>query len=84
MAKRKSKRRRSTSETIFIIFGLIIALSMILSLVVGLGSRGRSSNAPLPPDFPAEELGEPIGSVDGGSPAAIAAVLPGAAAPPFS
>lgn len=33
------KKKRSTSEKIMIVFGIIIALSMVLSLVVSLGSQ---------------------------------------------
>jgi cell division protein FtsL len=33
-------KKRSTAEKIMIIFGIIIVLSMVLSLVVSLGSRG--------------------------------------------
>lgn len=41
--KKKGKRRRTTSEKIIIVLGIIIAISMILSLFVGLGGRSRSS-----------------------------------------
>lgn len=34
------KRRRSTAEKVMIVLGIIIALSMVLSLVVSLASNG--------------------------------------------
>ncbi|GAG84228.1 unnamed protein product [marine sediment metagenome] len=51
--KRKVKRRRTTSEKVIIVLGIIIALSMILSLVAGLGnrSRGADGSSSLPEDF---------------------------------
>jgi hypothetical protein len=49
MAKKRHKRRRSTSEKILIILGILITLSMVASLIAGLGSGGRSDGqAPLP------------------------------------
>ena len=42
--KRKVKRRRTTSEKVIFVLGIIIALSMILSLVAGLGSRSRGAD----------------------------------------
>lgn len=43
--KKKTKRRRTTSEKVIIVLGIIIALSMILSLVVGLGSGGSADQS---------------------------------------
>ena len=48
--KKKAKRRRTTSEKVIIVLGIIIALSMILSLVVGLGTRGTSEGSSALPD----------------------------------
>jgi ABC-type nitrate/sulfonate/bicarbonate transport system permease component len=45
--KRARKRRRSTSEKIFIVLSIIIALSMILALFVSFGA-GTSSSLPEP------------------------------------
>ena len=44
--KRKVQRkpRRTTSEKVMIVLGILIALSMVLSLFVGLGARSRSDN----------------------------------------
>lgn len=42
--KKKIKRRRTISEKVIIVLGIIIALSMILSLVAGLGGRSRGSD----------------------------------------
>ncbi|MGB3717654.1 MAG: hypothetical protein WA996_24785 [Candidatus Promineifilaceae bacterium] len=63
--KKKVKRRRTTSEKVIIVLGIIIALSMILSLVAGLGSRSRGANSSssLP-----EDTGVPIALVVGSSP----------------
>jgi len=48
--KRKAKRRRTTSEKVIIVLGIIIAVSMIMSMVFGLrGSRTDGSSA-LPED----------------------------------
>lgn len=33
--RRKQRRKRTLSEKVFIVLGIIIALSMVLSLVVG-------------------------------------------------
>lgn len=52
-----------------IIFGILIALSMVLSLIVGLGSGASLSNAPVPQEQQLEELYfEPVGMIDGGQP----------------
>jgi len=61
MAKRKKlKRRRTKSEIVMIVLGMLIALSMILSLFVGLGQSRSDGNAPLPPDqlYEFEHYGE--------------------------
>jgi hypothetical protein len=51
MAKKKRKRRRSISEKILIVLGILITLSMLFALVAGLGSGGRGNEqAPLPID----------------------------------
>jgi len=49
MAKKRRKRRRSASEKILIVLGILITLSMLFALVAGLGSGGRGyEQAPLP------------------------------------
>ncbi len=56
--KKKAKRKRTTSEKVIIVLGIIIALSMIMSMVFGLrGSRTDGSSA-LP-----EDSGVPIAMV---------------------
>ena len=62
--KKKVKRKRTTSEKVIIVLGIIIALSMILSLVAGLGgrSRGADGSSSLP-----EFSGIPIALEVGGS-----------------
>jgi hypothetical protein len=35
------KRKKTTSEKVFIAVGILIAMSMLLSLVVNIGSSGR-------------------------------------------
>ena len=57
--KKKAKRRRTTSEKVIIVLGIIIALSMILSLVVGLGTRGQTEGSSALP----EDSGVPIAQV---------------------
>ncbi len=89
MAKKSRKRRRSTSEKIMIILGILIALSMMLSLFVGLGSSRRGQgNAPLPEserfDLEYEGAGEPISALDPGTVEQVAAIPVGAIAPPLS
>ena len=80
MAKKKRRRRRSFSEKIMLILGIIIALSMLVSLIAGLGSGGSRSNAPLPEGI--EEIYiEPVSAIDGDQPAL--AYSPAALAPPF-
>ena len=69
-----------------IVLGILIALSMLLSLIVGLGSGG--SQAPLPENErfePAiEEVNEPIGINDAGSALPVAGIPVGALAPPMA
>ena len=48
--KKKVKRRRTTSEKVIIVLGIIIAISMIMSLVVGLGSRGSTEGSSALPE----------------------------------
>lgn len=89
MAKKSHKKRRSTSEKIMIILGILIAISMMLSLFVGLGSsRSRRGNAPLPEsvrfDLENEGLGEPIGALDPGTVQPATSLPVGATAPPSS
>ena len=65
MTRRKARRKRSTSEKMMIVLGILIALSMLFSLFVGLGSGGGSSNAPLPESERFEAPAEPLGAVEG-------------------
>ncbi|MGD8583902.1 MAG: hypothetical protein PVJ75_00970 [Chloroflexota bacterium] len=85
MARKKARRKRSTSEKAFIVVGIIIALSMLLSLFVGLGSSGRSSssssNAPLPESERFEAPVQPLGALDG-QPAPLAMAVPFTTGPP--
>jgi hypothetical protein len=69
MAKRKrTRRKRSTAETVMLVLGILIALSMILSLLVGLGGRRATpSNAPLPFESWHHEAAELDGSTSDGS-----------------
>jgi hypothetical protein len=66
MARRKARRRRSTSEKVMIVLGILIALSMLFSLFVGLGGGGgdHTGNAPLPESERFEAPAEPLGAVD--------------------
>jgi hypothetical protein len=67
MAKRKTRRKRSTAEKVTLVLGILIALSMILSLIVGLGSGGAThGNAPLPFENWYHEAAELNGSVSVG------------------
>jgi len=68
MAKRKrTRRKRSTAEKVMFVLGILIALSMILSLIVGLGSGGAShGNAPLPFENWYHEAAESSGSISVG------------------
>jgi hypothetical protein len=69
MAKKKRRRKRSTSEKVMLVLGIIIALSMLASLIVGLGSGGSQGNAPLPESERIEEIYiEPVSAIDGGQP----------------
>jgi hypothetical protein len=67
MAKKKRKRRRSTSEKVIMILGILIALSMILGLFVGLGGGRSGEQAPLPiehfEDIEAEGLNDSGGAI---------------------
>jgi hypothetical protein len=82
MARRKARRRRSTSEKVMIVLGILIALSMLASLIVGLGSGGgQSSNAPLPESERFEAPAEPLGA-DDGEVAPLALASPSMAGPP--
>jgi hypothetical protein len=70
MAKKKRRRKRSVSEKVMIVLGILIALSMLASLIVGLGSGG--ANAPLPESERMEEIYiEPVSAIDGGQPAMV-------------
>jgi hypothetical protein len=70
MAKKKRRRKRSFSEKIMIVLGIIIALSMLASLIVGLGSGG--ANSPLPESEQMEEIYiEPVSAIDGDHPAFV-------------
>jgi hypothetical protein len=62
--KKKAKRRRTISEKVIIVLGIIIALSMILGGIFGLGGRGAQSNesSSLP-----KEAGAPIALESEGS-----------------
>ena len=82
MAKRKARRRRSTSEKVMIVLGILIALSMLFSLFVGLGSSGdNSGNSPLPESERFEEPVEPVGALDGEA-VPLALASPSTAGPP--
>jgi hypothetical protein len=84
MAKKTRRRKRSTSEKIMVVLGILIALSMLVSLIAGLGSSGNNTNAPLFEDERVEEIyiepsyREPLSAIDGGLPAM--AYLPAAQA----
>lgn len=72
-----------------IVLGILIALSMMLSLFIGLGTSGRSQgNAPLPEserfDLEYEGAGEPLGALDPGTVGPVALIPVGAIAPPIS
>ena len=86
MAKKSRRRRRSFSEKVMIVLGIIIALSMLASLIVGLGSGG--SNAPLPENERFNETlvdpADSIGALDVGSGAPVAMIPVGATAPPLA
>jgi hypothetical protein len=43
--KKQSRRRRSTSEKIVIVLGIIIAISMILGMFVGFGAGGSTESS---------------------------------------
>ena len=67
MARKKARRRRTTSEKVMLVLGILIALSMLFSLIVGLGSGGGdgTGNAPLPESERFEAPAEPVGAADG-------------------
>ena len=72
MAKKKRRRKRSFSEKIMIILGILIALSMLVSLIAGLSSGGSHTNAPLPESERIEEIYiEPVSAIDSGQPAMV-------------
>jgi hypothetical protein len=80
MAKKSTRRRRSTSEKVMIVLGILIALSMLISLFAGLGGSRRSSsstgNAPLPESERFEAPVAPVSALDGpGLPLAMASPL---------
>ncbi|HSG17813.1 MAG TPA: hypothetical protein VLE70_16025 [Anaerolineae bacterium] len=85
MARRKARRRRSNSEKVMIVLGILIALSMLFSLFVGLGGGGSDSlgNSPLPESERFEVPAEPVGALDVGlSP--LAMIGPSTAGPPLA
>ncbi len=47
MAKRKKRRKRTISEKVMLVLGILIALSMISALIAGLGSGKSLGRAPL-------------------------------------
>ncbi|GMQ78974.1 MAG: hypothetical protein BMS9Abin02_1523 [Anaerolineae bacterium] len=51
MAKKKRRRKKTTSEKVMLVLGVIIALSMILALIAGLGSGHRTGRTPLPDNW---------------------------------
>ena len=70
MAKKKRRRKRSFSEKIMIVLGILIALSMLVSLIAGLGSGSSTGNAPLPENERIEEIYvEPLSAIDIDQPA---------------
>ena len=67
-----------------IVLGILIAMSMLASLIVGLGSGGgsQSGNSPLPESERFEAPAEPVGALDGeGVPLVLAS--PSTAGPPW-
>ncbi len=48
MAKKKRRRKRTTSEKIFLALSILIAISMILSLFVGFATSRSTGGAPMP------------------------------------
>jgi hypothetical protein len=82
MAKKTRRRRRSTSEKVMLVLGIIIALSMLVSLIAGLGTSGRDNNAPLPEGELFEQIHiEPVSAIDGDLPGLVYALA--ALSPPF-
>jgi hypothetical protein len=51
MAKKRKRRKRTTSEKVMLVLGVLIALSMILALIAGLGSGHRTGQTPLPENW---------------------------------
>ena len=64
-----------------IVLGILIALSMLFSLFVGLGSSGDPTNAPLPESERFEAPVEPVGALDGEA-VPLALASPSTAGPP--
>lgn len=62
--KKKVRKRRTTSEKVIIVLGIIIALSMIMSLVVGLGSRGSAEGSGALPDDSSVPIAMTIDGID--------------------
>lgn len=78
MAKRKTKRRkRTTSEKVVLVLGILIALSMILSLFIGFSGRSRRSDSGSLPVEPSTLVAL---AVEGASPI-VATVVQGATVP---
>jgi hypothetical protein len=79
MAKRKTKRRRTTTEKVILVLGLLIAVSMILTLFAGFGASASLGNSggslPVAPSIPVVQ-GEP-GVLFAGAIALFAAGLSG-------
>lgn len=71
-----------------IILGILIAISMMLSLFVGLGTSRDQGNAPLPDserfDLEYEAGTGPVGALEPGTVLPIASLPVGATAPPLS
>jgi hypothetical protein len=62
--KKKVRKRRTTTEKVIIVLGIIIALSMIMSLVVGLGSRGSTEGSSALPEDSSVPIAIVIESVE--------------------
>ena len=78
--KKRAKRRRTTSEKVIIVLGIIIALSMMLSLVFGLGSGSTASDSsgslPEPYEVPIAQTIDPIAYYQADAIDAITAIGP--------
>jgi hypothetical protein len=82
MAKRKARRRRTTSEKVMLVLGILIALSMLVSLIAGLGGGSDpTGNSPLPESERFEAPVEPIGALDS-APLPLAMASPSTTGPP--